>query len=221
MPPVTLAVVGDHDPSHETHRALDAALAGLPTDVDARWIASDARGLPEALDTAQAVWFAPGTPHRDPDAVLAALRRARTAGIPSLGTCGGLQLACIEIARNVLGQAAPHQELEPDAPDAFVAELGCSLLGERRTVTPVAGTRLAAVMGTAPFEGFHWCRFGLPDASVAALQRAGVVVGARAPDAGVEAIELPDHPFFVFTLFQPQVGTTDPALLRALLSAVR
>jgi CTP synthase (UTP-ammonia lyase) len=221
MSPVTLAVVGDRDPGHQTHRALDAALAGLPADVEARWIASDAPELPEALDAAQAIWFAPGTPHRDPDAVLAALHRARTAGVPSLGTCGGFQLACIEIARNLLGRPAAHQELDPGASDPFVAELGCSLLGARRTVTPVAGTRLAAVMGTAPFDGFHWCRFGLPDASVAVLERAGVVVGARAPDAGVEAIELPDHPFYVFTLFQPQVATTDPPLLRALLSAAR
>jgi CTP synthase (UTP-ammonia lyase) len=221
MPPVTLIVIGDRDPEHETHRALDAALARLPADVDARWIASDAPGLPAALDAAQAVWFAPGTPHRDPDAVLAALHRARTAGIPSLGTCGGFQLACVEIARNVLGLPGAHQELDPAAPDPFVAELACSLLGERRRVTPVAGTRLAAVMGTAPFDGFHWCRFGLPDASVAALQGAGVVVGARAPDAGVEAIELPDHPFYVFTLFQPQVATSDPPLLRALLRAAR
>jgi hypothetical protein len=38
----------------------------------------------------------------------------------------------------------------------------------------------------------HWCRFGRPD-----------------------------HPLFVFTLFQPQVATTDPPLLRALLSAAR
>jgi len=48
-----------------------------------------------------------------------------------------------------------------------------------------------------------------------------VVVAARAPDAGTEAIELPDHPFFVFTLFQPQVATADPPLLRALISAAR
>jgi CTP synthase (UTP-ammonia lyase) len=39
-----------------------------------------------------------------------------------------------------------------------------------------------------------------------ALADAGVVISARAPDAGVEGIELPDHPFFVATLFQPQVG---------------
>ena len=36
--------------------------------------------------------------------------------------------------------------------------------------------------------------------------RAGVVIGATAPDAGVEAIELPEQPFFLATAFQPQVA---------------
>jgi CTP synthase (UTP-ammonia lyase) len=49
------------------------------------------------------------------------------------------------------------------------------------------------------------------------------VLSARAQDAGVEAIELPDHPFFMATAFQPQVGANesrrlDP-LIRALLGA--
>jgi CTP synthase (UTP-ammonia lyase) len=130
-------------------------------------------------------------------------------------------MACLEIARDALGPDARHAELDPDAPDPFVAALGCALIGQWRTVHPVRGTRLAAVMGTAPFEGFHWCSYGLPDTSVATLRRAGVVIGATATDAGVEAIELPDHPFYVFTLFQPQVSTPDPPLLRALVSAAR
>ena len=32
------------------------------------------------------------------------------------------------------------------------------------------------------------------------------MVAARSADAGVEAVELPGHPFFVATLFQPQIG---------------
>ena len=57
------------------------------------------------------------------------------------------------------------------------------------------------------------------------LEAAGVVVSARAPDAGVEGIELPTHPFFVATLFQPQVGALAGRplhpLIRAFLEASR
>ena len=46
-----------------------------------------------------------------------------------------------------------------------------------------------------------------------------MVVGATAPDAGVEAIELPDHPFFLATAFQPQVGASETGRPGPLLDA--
>ncbi|HET6966747.1 MAG TPA: CPBP family glutamic-type intramembrane protease, partial [Ornithinibacter sp.] len=42
--------------------------------------------------------------------------------------------------------------------------------------------------------------------TVRLLQQHGWVVEATAPDAGVEVLSLPAHPFLVLTLFQPQVG---------------
>ena len=92
-------------------------------------------------------------------------------------------------------------------------------IGEVRLVTPIPGTRFAAICGSEPFEGFHYCSFGLDPAYVEPLERAGVVVGATAPDAGVEAIELPDHPFFLATAFQPQVGAGASGRLGPLLEA--
>jgi CTP synthase (UTP-ammonia lyase) len=47
-----------------------------------------------------------------------------------------------------------------------------------------------------------------------------VTVSATAPDAGVEAIELPDHPFFLATAFQPQVGVSASGRLPALVAAL-
>jgi CTP synthase (UTP-ammonia lyase) len=51
------------------------------------------------------------------------------------------------------------------------------------------------------------------------LTAAGVVVSAHAEDAGVEGIELPGHPFFVATLFQPQIGALSGAPLHPLIAA--
>jgi CTP synthase (UTP-ammonia lyase) len=85
---------------------------------------------------------------------------------------------------------------------------------------PVAGTRLAEICGVEPFDGFHWCGFGLDERFAGTLQAAGVVVGARADDAGVEAIELPGHPFFVATAFQPQVGNGEAGALHPLIGAL-
>src|SRR5215208_5259470 len=193
----SIAVVGDRDTSLLTHRELDAAIARMPTSVCGRWVATD-RLSGDLMDEADGVWLAPGTPYRDDDAVYALLREVREGGIPFLGTCGGFQYALVEFARNVAGIAdAAHAETDPHAPEPVVGLLGCSLVGARRTVTPVAGTRLAAISGTEPFLAFHWCNFGLSDAWVASLERASLVVAAHADDAGVEGVELPAHPFFI------------------------
>lgn len=101
----------------------------------------------------------------------------------------------------------------------MIEPLRCSLYGERRTVRPAAGTLLAAICGPEPFEGFHYCGYGLAGEFAAALEHAGVVLSAYADDAGVEAIELPDHPFFLATAFQPQVGTSETGRPHPLLEA--
>ena len=47
----------------------------------------------------------------------------------------------------------------------------------------------------------------------------GLVISARADDAGVEAVELPDHPFFLATLFQPQMTALSGAGLHPIIRA--
>lgn len=215
---VSISVLGDRNPEYLTHRELDATLSLMPADVDASWLPT-----PEAASAADAdgLWVVPGTPYEDADAVLEAIRLARTEGMPILGTCGGFQHMLVEFARNVarLDDAA-HAETDPDAPDPVVARLSCSLEGEERPVTAVAGTRIAGLCGTAPFAGFHWCNYGLLASREAALVEAGLVVSARAPDAGVEAVELPGHPFYLATLFQPQVGSSASGRLHPVIDAL-
>ena len=53
----------------------------------------------------------------------------------------------------------------------------------------------AAICGAAPFTGFHFCGFGLAPGVEERLEAAGLVIAAHADDAGVEAFELPGHPF--------------------------
>jgi CTP synthase (UTP-ammonia lyase) len=217
---ISIAVVGDRDTTLLTHRELDAALARLPTSVCARWVGTD-RLSDDLLDEADGVWLAPGTPYRDDDAVYALLREVRERGIPFLGTCGGFQYSLVEFARNAAGiDDAAHEETDPHAPEPVVGMLGCSLVGARRLVTPVPGTRLAAYMGTEPSHAFHWCNYGLKDAWIEQLSAAGLVVSAHADDAGVEGIELPSHPFFIATLFQPQVGAANGGPLHPLIGAL-
>jgi CTP synthase (UTP-ammonia lyase) len=216
----SIALLGDRDLGYLTHRALEATLELLPPDVDARWVASDSA---EARATAgfDGLWVVPGTPYRDAAAVLAAIGRAREQGQPVLGTCGGFQHQLLDLGRHVAGIAgAVHAEDEPGSEAPLVAPLACGLYGEERVVVPVPGTRLAAICGDEPFVGFHFCGFGLNESRLPALTTAGVVVGAWAEDAGVEAVELPGHPFYLGTLFQPQVGALRGEPLHPLVGAL-
>jgi CTP synthase (UTP-ammonia lyase) len=215
-----IAVLGDRNLEYVTHRELDAALGLFPKWARGAWVATDAADAATTVAEADGVWVAPGTPYRDDDVVYEAIRDARECGRPLLGTCGGFQYTVVELARGLAGLDARHAETDPDA-DALVAvPLACGLVGETRTVTCVPGTRVAALCGTEPFTGFHWCNYGLAPAFEDVLVDAGVAIAARAPDAGVEAIELPEHPFFVATLFQPQVGSLAGGPLHPLIAAL-
>ena len=209
-----IAALGDRDVSFLTHREIDATIALEPR---IRWVPTEDADV-TAYD---ALWVLPGTPYRDEGSVMAAIRFAREQGMPVLGTCGGFQHMAVEFARNAAGIAgAAHEETEPGAEAIVVAALACSLYGEERTVVPVAGTRLAAICGAEPFTGFHFCGYGLVPGVAERLEAAGLVVGAHADDAGVEAVELPGHPFYLATLFQPQVGSSRATAVHPLLTAL-
>jgi CTP synthase (UTP-ammonia lyase) len=212
-------LLGDRDANSVTHRELDAAIGLLPSGVRARWVGTD---TPDAMRTSQAdaVWLVPGSPYRNDAAVYVAITLARTSGQPFLGTCGGFQYAVVEFARSVAGIAdAGHAETTPEGTNLVVGRLACSLIGQERQVTAVAGTRMHDLCGNAPFVGFHWCNYGLAPAYADRLAEHGLVIAARADDAGVEAVELRNHPFFLATLFQPQIGSIAGHPLHAVIEA--
>ena len=168
----------------------------------AEWVPTDAGADLAAYD---GVWLVPGSPYADDDAVLAELARIRVEEQPFLGTCGGMQYAVVELSRSLLGAPATHAESDGAAADNVVVPLACALQGEERLVTPVPGTRFAGWC-PEPFVGMHFCSYAASPAAIDALVAAGVVVGATAPDAGAEVLELPGHPFYVTSMFQPHVG---------------
>ena len=124
----------------------------------------------------------------------------------------------VEYARNVAGiDEAAHAEVDAGGVPVIVP-LACSLVGERRMIRAVPGTTAHAICGAEPWEGYHFCRYGLDPAMIPLLQAAGLVISGHADDGTIEIVELPGHPFFLATLFQPQVSS-DSAPLHPLLVA--
>ena len=218
MTDVRIAVLGDRNLDYVTHRELDATLARFPRWADAAWLATDA-DVDAALDAVDGVWVVPGsaliattTPCTPPSL------GAREEGLPLLGTCGGFQFAVVELARSLAGIDARHAETDPNADALVVAPLACSLVGEQRTVTCVRARASPPSAASSPLSAFTGAATGWLRTSSRRCA-AGVVVSARAPDAGVEGIELASHPFFLATLFQPQVGALAGAPLHPLIGA--
>jgi len=206
---LALALVGERDERKVAHRAIEAALPlvaqTLGVTIDARWLATDTITDASVLGNVHGVWCVPGSPYKDMDGALLAIRHARTSGLPFLGTCGGFQHAVVEYARHVLGWTdAEHAETAPEAVRPVITLLSCALVEASETVRLVAGTRIARAYGSSQaHEGYH-CSYGLNPVFRATLLKGPLVATAFDAAGDVRAIEHSDHPFFVATLFQPE-----------------
>lgn len=223
MQALRIGLIGDRDDNVVAHHAIPLALGlaaqACEVDVDVAWIGTDAVGDANDLARLDGLWCVPGSPYRDMDGALAAIRYAREHRIPFMGTCGGFQHAVVEYARNVLGwRDADHAETSPAATRGVIVPLSCALIEVRDAVHLRAGSRIAAAYGVDRIEEAYHCRYGLAAGFRAAIDKSTLQITAVDDQNDARAIELDGHPFFVATLFQPErvalVGACPP-LVRA------
>ena len=207
-----IAILGEYTSAFAPHAATTAAIAHararLGVAVEAEWVSTAAidRYL---LDRADALWIAPGSPYKDLELTLSAIRHAREHGVPCFGTCGGFQHMVLEYARNVLGfRDAQHAEYDPYASRLFVTELACSLAGREMRLTFAPGSRVAAIYGAGFATEEYYCNFGVNPEYVPLLRRGPLAITGADAEGEVRVIELPGHPFFLGTLFVPQTRST-------------
>src|SRR5256885_15906708 len=150
------AFVGDYEAGHRpraAQEAADHASARLGIPIEQQWFNSEELLDPsriEALRRFHRVWVVPGSPYRSLAGVLSAIRVAREAGIPLLGTCAGFQHLILEYVRNVLGyRDAVHAEYEADAEHQVISRLSCPLVGRAQSVRFEKGSNLAEIYGRA------------------------------------------------------------------------
>jgi CTP synthase (UTP-ammonia lyase) len=224
MPTATIALVGDRSPSVRAHARIPGLVEALRRRddlvLDPYWIAGE--DAHAGLDGFDAVWVVPGSPYRDPDGALAAVRTAREQGLPFLGTCGGFQHAVLEIARDVCGIAgAAHAEYGA-ADECVIVALECSLVGHEGAIRYAPGSLMQRIMGVdRSVERYH-CSYGLDPRYVDVLSAHGVRFTAYDADGAARALELDGHPFFLGTLFQPELagdGTRAHPVIRAFAAA--
>jgi CTP synthase (UTP-ammonia lyase) len=89
-----------------------------------------------------------------------------------------------------------------------ITPLACSLVGTTQTVTVLPGTRAARLYGAATAAEDYYCSYGVNPAYRSRLEAAGMTVSGVGDDGEIRIVELPDHPFFLATLFLPQTRST-------------
>ena len=205
-----LALIGDYSPKVIAHvaipQALKLACTATGTNVEWTWIGTE-KITDAGRDLAgfDGVWCVPASPYKNMAGALAAIRHAREQRLPFLGTCGGFQHALIEVARNVaLIGDADHAETNPSGANLIFTLLSCPLVEKSGDITFLAGTGLHEIFhGRPTHEGYH-CSYGVNAAYRTQLESAGIRFTGFDANGDIRAMELPAHPFFIGTLFQPE-----------------
>lgn len=225
--PVRIGILGDFNPEFRSHHAtndsLQHAARKLKLEVESAWLPTPSLLDPGAvaiLDSFDGLWASAGSPYKSFDGMLKGIEFARVHDRPFLGTCGGFQYTLIECARNVVGiEDATTAEEDPQAKNIVIYPVACAvpnpdpkapkLSGKVNQIRLRPGSYLAAFYGKETIEEEFFCNYELnPEFEWTAME-AGFPVVARGSKEECRAIESPAHLFFIATLFQPQLSSSE------------
>jgi CTP synthase (UTP-ammonia lyase) len=106
----------------------------------------------------------------------------------------------------VLGIAdAEHEETAPDAAALVIHKLVCSLAGQSQTIHVAPASRAHRAYGQDQATEEFRCSYGLNPAYQAQINAGGLRVSGVDDSGEARIVELPDHRFFIATLFLPQL----------------
>jgi CTP synthase (UTP-ammonia lyase) len=81
-------------------------------------------------------------------------------------------------------------------------------VGEQQWVEIHPGTRARLLYGCSQAEEDYYCNYGVDPSYRRNLEQGGLTVSGTGASGEIRMIELTDHPFFVATLFLPQMRST-------------
>ena len=230
---VTIGVVGKYVGLPDAYKSLNEALVhgGMANRVrvNVRWLDAelfekDDDEIAALLEPLHGILVPGGFGERGSEGKIASVRFARERKVPFFGICLGMQMACIEAARNTAG-----------IPDASSTEFGATSepvvgiitewmspegLQTRAAGGDLGGTmrlgayearlshnsHAAALYGATTISERHRHRYEVNAAYREPLERGGLVFSGMSPDGLLpEIVERPDHPWFVGVQFHPEL----------------
>jgi CTP synthase len=220
---VKIAMVGKYTNLQDAYISVNEALrhAGYPVDAkvkidhfNSETINED--NVVEKLGAYDGILVPGGFGSRGVEGMITAIKYARENNIPFLGICLGMQTACIEFARDVLGyQDANSTEFNPNTKHNII-----DLMSDQEDVEDMGGTqRLGAypcklVPGTVAAAAYdnqsmiserHRHRYEFNNKFRQEMEDHGLVISGINPDRNlVEVVELPKKKFFVAAQYHPE-----------------
>ena len=230
---VTIGVVGKYVGLPDAYKSLSEALVhgGIANraKVHIRWLDAEMFEHPDAnlaaeLEPLHGILVPGGFGERGSEGKIASVQFARERNVPFFGICLGMQMACIEAARNQAGieEASTTEFGETSEPvvgliTEWMSEEG---LQERAAGGDLGGTmRLGAyparldgnsvvrgIYGRNEISERHRHRYEVNIHYKDELEKEGLVFSGMSPDGRLpEIVERPDHPWFIGVQFHPEL----------------
>jgi CTP synthase len=228
---VTIAVVGKYTGLPDAYKSLNEALVhgGIANrvKVNLEWIESEVfeRADPAPyLQGVHGILVPGGFGERGSEGKIRAATFARTRQVPFFGICFGMQMACIEAARNLAGiEGASSTEFGPTGEPVIglmTEWMRGNELEQRRAGGDLGGTmrlgayeavlkpgsRVADIYGGLRISERHRHRYEVNTRYRERLEAEGINFSGMSPDGLLpEIIEISDHPWYIGVQFHPEL----------------
>ncbi|WDR03277.1 CTP synthase [Devosia algicola] len=228
---VNIAIVGKYTGLKDAYKSLSEALAhgGIANKVkvNIQWIDSEVfeREDPAPyLEHVHGILVPGGFGERGSAGKIQAARFARVKDVPYFGICFGMQMACIEAARNTAGIKTASSTEFGATKEPIVgmmtewvkgndtekrgddADLGGTMRLGAYPAQLTRGSRVADIYGTTHISERHRHRYEVNMAYRKVLEKNGLLFSGVSPDGKLpEIVERTDHPWFIGVQFHPEL----------------
>jgi CTP synthase len=228
---VNIAIVGKYTGLKDAYKSLSEALThgGIANrvKVNLNWIDSEVFEHDDPapyLENTHGILVPGGFGERGSAGKIQAARFARLRGVPFFGICFGMQMACIEAARNTAGiKLANSTEFGPTREPivgimtewtrgneketrAGDDDLGGTMRLGAYPAHLTRGSRVADIYGTTHITERHRHRYEVNMAYRKVLEKNGLLFSGVSPDGLLpEIVERTDHPWFIGVQFHPEL----------------
>ncbi|BDQ36290.1 CTP synthase [Pseudodesulfovibrio nedwellii] len=230
---VKIGIIGKYVDLTEAYKSLHEALVhgGVANEVDVQleYVNSEkvnAKNVDKKLKGLDGILVPGGFGARGVEGKILAIQYARENKVPFFGICLGMQCACIEFARNVIGlEDANSEEFDKNTPNNIIylmkewydfrtkkTETRCEE-SEKGGTMRLGSYPCKLKKGTVAYEAYktekiderHRHRFEYNNKFIPQFEEHGMVLSGTAPDESlVEIVELPDHPWYLGCQFHPE-----------------